>query len=104
MLSICVKLDAGRMHTTIRRAVGLTSESSIIRSQEKLGENRLPMSIKRGNRQGSKAWTRKQKPGLPGTVAVAHNLWTMSCRLFRVLALDKAAKCCCVQLGVEFLV
>jgi hypothetical protein len=77
------------MHTTIRRAVGLTSESSIICSQEKLSENRLPISIKRGNRQGSKAWARKQKPGLPGTVAVAHNLWAMSRRLFRVLALTK---------------
>jgi hypothetical protein len=103
MLSICVKLDGGRMHMT-RRAVGLTSESSIICSQEKPGENRLPIPIKRGNRQGSKARARKQKPGLPGTVAVAHNSWTMSRRLFRVLAFGKTLKCGRVQLGVEFLV
>lgn len=46
----------------------------MICSQEKPGENCLPISIKRGNRQGSKAWARKQKPGLPGTAAVAYNL------------------------------
>jgi hypothetical protein len=69
------KLDAGNMQKTIRRAAGLTSESSIICSQGKLGENCLSISIKCGSRQGSeKAWARKQKLGLPGTAAVAHNL------------------------------
>jgi hypothetical protein len=57
------KLDAGSMQKTIRRAVGLTSESSMICSQGKPGENCLPISIKCGNRLG-----------LPGTAAVAHNL------------------------------
>jgi hypothetical protein len=63
---------------------------------------RFPSSV--GIGRGVKRGHANKSLGLPRTVAVAHNLWTLSRRLIRVLALDKVVKCGRVQLGVEFLV
>lgn len=63
---------------------------------------RFPSSV--GTGRGVKRGHANKTLGLPRTVAVAHNLWTLSRRLIRVLALDKVVKSGRVQLGVESLV